>query len=244
MIKFDMLFLHGWGFKNTVFSEFVKAIENKGEALVPCLYALSEKHKDYTFDALSELISKKIKRPTIVVAWSIGGLLAHRLLKSSNQIIKTVFIASAPKMINDGGWNQTIEKDSFEKLKDGLSVDYDKTLNAFLGMVCFGDKSHKHLKQKLYPSLVGDKEANVLSAWLNEMEIDDQRELFSLNNKPALMLFGENDVLIKPGVIKQLQNLNAGIELQMIHGAGHVPFVSHLHETQQMINWFINDTKH
>ena len=81
----DCIFLHGWGVTNKVWREFATKLSGFDNILTPCLYAIARKSKDKGFKSIAETLSKTIKKNSVLIAWSIGGLVALRLLRATTK---------------------------------------------------------------------------------------------------------------------------------------------------------------
>ena len=82
----DCIFLHGWGVTNKVWREFATKLRGFDNILTPCLYAIARKSKDKGFKSIAETLSKTIKKNSVIIAWSTGGLVALRLLGITTKI--------------------------------------------------------------------------------------------------------------------------------------------------------------
>lgn len=68
----------------------------------------------------------------------------------------------------------------------------------------------------------------------------DLRSALSRMEAPVLAILGDRDLLIPGGVADPLMRLSPRLCTHAIAGAGHVPFISHQHETRRMLREFFD----
>ena len=92
----DCTFLHGWGMTNHVWEDFSRKFNCFNKIFAPCLYDTSFRSKDVSFDSTAKTLSDAITKDSVLVAWSVGGLIALKVATFSSKIRAIVFIASSP----------------------------------------------------------------------------------------------------------------------------------------------------
>lgn len=241
--KFDCLLLHGWGFNNGIMDNFAKGVTCSGKILIPCLYEITRAVNEYSFESIANKVSKEIHQDTIVIGWSIGGLIATRLALLTDKVKAIVYIASVPRFMNDDKWKNTIDRKDFDELEKTFNRDPLLALETFAGLTSIGEISVKNTK-KLLCKFLTDATTNkdILIKWLIELKKTDLREEFSSLNIPVLFLLGDHDALVAPEVVRQLKKLLPEARCELIKDCGHAPFISMEYETQNLINDFINVT--
>ena len=236
----ECLLLHGWGTSNMIWQDFADHLKGFNRVSMPCLYQAANEAKDSKLESIAGVISEKIKTDCVVVAWSLGGLVATRLVNLTDKIRAMVFIASPPCFINKEGWSNVIDETSIDDLQNKLSNNTIKTLEYFAGLIAHGDISIIETNKLTRSNLADEKNKNILSSWLIQMQETDQRNDFAAINLPIQIILGENDSFINPEIENQLKQLNPGIESEVIKNCGHAPFISKQKETIKIINEFIN----
>ncbi len=231
------MFLHGWGVSNTVWSCFVDQFSVVHKKTTPCLYDLANHAQDYKVNSLANELSKNINPNSVIVAWSFGGLIATHLARLTDKVKGIVYIASTPCFINKENWQNVIDKESLTDLKKRLSSNTTDALKYFAGLVAHGDKSAKITNRLLRENLANEKHKEILSCWLSEMQLIDQRKEFAELKLPSQFIFGENDSLVGLETGKQL---NFNMQHKVVEKSGHAPFISKPEETMNIINEFVN----
>ncbi len=236
----NLLFLHGWGVTRGVWNGFEKRLCGNRSFWNPCLYTLAQNGCDASLESLAEQIKKGLVSKTIVVAWSIGGLIAITLSGLCDKVKAIIFIASAPCFINKPGWSYTIVKARFEKLHDLLKSRPEAALSSFSDIVIHGDPSPEETLKKLQNNMATQTDREVLSPWLDDLVRLDLRSAYARLSVPAYVLLGQNDVLVKNAVREQLIRLNGNIKVDMVNDSGHAPFISREEDTLRLIQGYIN----
>lgn len=237
----DCIFLHGWGVTNKVWQQFATKFSSFDNILTPSFYAIARKSKDTGFESLAETLSKTIKKDSVLIAWSIGGLVALRLLRMTTKIRAAIFIASTPCFVNRKDWQHVIKRNDLIQLKKRFTSDMLGTLNYFAGLVAYGDINSLQTKKYIQQYLVEEKQNEILSFWLTALDENDQRNQFAELEIPSCIILGQNDVLIKPQIKDQVEALNTNIDCEIIKNCGHAPFISRAKETHNLIYNFLNE---
>ena len=236
--ELNCFLLHGWGVSNSVWEGFAEQLKSFKIVGAPCLYTASGKAKNV--EALAETIKDKIENDTVVVAWSLGGLVATRLASLSNKIKAIVYIASSPCFVNKPDWKNVLDDKSIHDLQDSMINDPGATLEYFAGLIAHGDKDTKKAIRMIRKNLAKEKYSQTLSVWLNELLEQDQRKEFSALNIPTLHVLAEGDALINHRIENQIKQLQPTSECAVIKNSCHAPFVGQAETTAKIINEFIS----
>jgi len=237
----DCLLLHGWGVSKVIMEDFAGFLSGFDKVSSPCLYEVAEKTKDNNVNSIATSLAKDLNVDTIIVAWSLGGLIATPLARLSKKVKAIVYIASTPCFINKGCWCNVIDSKSIDDLQSNLSKDIVKTLEYFSGLIAHGDSSAKETNKLVRNRLAAEKYVEILSAWLLQMQEIDQRKELSQLEIPLLFVFGEYDSLINLKIENQIKQLNENINTKVINNCGHAPFLSKRKISSKIINEFLNE---
>ena len=237
----DCILLHGWGVTHRVWQGFVAKFNGFDNVLMPCLYDISKKSKDKGFGSIADTLSRIIKKDSVVIAWSIGGLIALRLMPLTKKIKAVIFIASTPCFLNKEEWPNAIQKNKLDELTKRFSEDTKSALNNFSGLVAAGDPAPLETNKYIRKNLAKETEKEILSCRLREMGADDQRKKFMEIEIPSNMILGRNDVLIKHKIQNQMKALNPNTQISIVENCGHAPFISKPTATYDLMHHFLNE---
>ena len=236
----SILLLHGWGVRRSIWDEAGWSLGTSYKVLSPCLYETAREAQDIRFDSIADKLKDVIEPDTIVIAWSIGGLIAVSLQKLTNKVKAIIFIASTPCFVNKENWLNVIDEKNIYGLQSSLKEDTNKTLEYFSGLIAHGDASAKETNKIIRKHLAIEEDKKILSTWLDQMITTDIRKSFSEITCPMLAILGENDSLINANIAQDIKLLSQDIETQIIKDCGHAPFLSKHQQTSTLINEFIN----
>ena len=238
--KLDCMLLHGWGVTNTVWDRFAEDLNPIYHIVTPCLYSVASKTKDYSFESMAMQLNETITHDCVVVAWSMGGLLAMRLAALTDKIKAIIFIASPPCFVNKEGWKNTIDSKTIIDLQRKLLSNPVAALEYFGGLIAHGEVSAKNTIRTIRKHIANEKNSAILSCWLMELLKHDQRNKFVALNIPTQTILGEHDVLVRSQIEKQIKQLKPDAQCAVMKNCGHAPFVSQPEEIVKLINEFIS----
>lgn len=236
----DCILLHGWGVSNTIWQEFGNQLTVFNNVSTPCLYEAARQTEDNELGSIASALNKKIKSDSVIVAWSIGGLVATHIAKLTDKVKGIVFIASPPCFVNKEGWLNVMDKKNIERLKKSLLNDAEGTFKYFSGLIAHGDVSARQTNKNIRNNLANKNNKEALETWLVQMQQTDQRKEWAKINLPMQMILGEKDSLINSKIQHQIKSLSSNIEIDVIKDCGHAPFISKQEDTTKIINEFIN----
>lgn len=235
----NLVLIHGWGFDNRIWGDFIPYIKDQWRITIINLpgYGVSEKiaHVDIDetdIDQIVNLISADIPEKAIILAWSLGGVIATQLACNRKDITALILVASSPCFLNKPDWQHGVDPVDFDQLARSLSENKTKALQQFSGLVAMGDKRPRETISKLSEQVDDNAtETETLKAGLEILRQEDLRNVVTKLRCPIGMIFGEMDVLVKRSTAKAIQALRADINTIEIAGTGHVPFLTRPKET-------------
>ncbi|MCZ6804003.1 MAG: alpha/beta fold hydrolase [Proteobacteria bacterium] len=238
--NFECMMLHGWGVSNTVWHDFVGRLNYFDNVSTPCLYEVASKTKDNKFKSIARALSKSINSDCVVIAWSIGGLIATQLAGLTDKVKAIIFIASTPCFVNKEDWLNALDKKSINDLRIKLSINPMAALEYFAGLIAHGDVSSKKTINVIRHNFANEKYSAILSSWLMEMQQSDQRNEFASLRVPTQVLLGEHDALVCYRIENQIKQLDSYTRCTIIKDCGHAPFISRPEETNKLISGFVS----
>ncbi len=237
----DLVLLHGWGANSAIWNEFATALQCQFRITLIDLPGFGRSQHspvDYSMDMVLSLLVPEIPKNSIIVGWSLGGMIATELALRYKQYVKgLITIASNPCFIAQNDWPGMAVK-QFYAFAQQLHEDYSTTLKRFLALQFHGVESSKlYLRQaQSLLTYAPPPSINVLTASLTLLEKTDLRSSLSKIEQPMLALFGKMDAMVPKQVSEDLLLYNPHISTKVIEKAGHAAFISHLAECVNVIN--------
>ncbi|KKE83821.1 hypothetical protein N481_10680 [Pseudoalteromonas luteoviolacea S4047-1] len=210
----------------TAFNIPVKALNLPGFGGEPI------KSEQYDLDTVVQSVADKVNANSIVVGWSLGGLVATRLATMyPDKVAHLILVSSNTQFCEDGTW-PGIKGQVLEQFKAQLAKDSKKTIERFLAIQAMGSEHAKgdikQLKSLLFQA--PEPQEGALSAGLDILQNTDLKSEFAKLRCPMNGIFGRLDALVPPAVAAEMANINPQFGYEILPQASHAPFISHRDE--------------
>lgn len=244
----NLTFIHGWGAQNSVWKAWIEAhfasdyrvtlIELPGCGNSPELNPVDDPLQTW-LDALDDVLPK----PTHLVGWSLGGLLAQRLaLRHPDKIFSLTCLASTPRFVQTDDWHWAVNPVLMNDFIQALGKDTLATLQHFWKLQIQGSDGGRKLIKHFLHQMKTRKipKFSSLAQGLQLLKELDNRDVLRQLEVRTLWLLGEKDPLIPNSFISEFSTIHPLSEVSIIQGAAHMPFYSHPEETAQALLNFLN----
>ncbi|MDM7862055.1 pimeloyl-ACP methyl ester esterase BioH [Alteromonas sp. ASW11-36] len=236
-----LVMLHGWGLNSGVWHSVIPLLAEHFTVISIDLPGFGTNSrqlpKDYSLAHISEWVSACIPMASIVLGWSMGGLVAqHIALQAPEKVKRLVTVASTPCFEQKADWHG-IKPNVLNAFEQQLEADFGKTLARFLAIQALGSPSAKadikqiqrHVRKFSAPSPVA------LLAGLQLLSSVDLRHTIASISCPTLRIYGRLDSLVPADGIPLIQALQPDCVSKIIQHAAHAPFISHPREWVELI---------
>jgi pimeloyl-[acyl-carrier protein] methyl ester esterase len=246
-----LLVIHGWGMNQSVWQPIAAQLEQQFRVYWLDLagHGINRDIPLGDIEQISALIAAEIPAQTLILAWSLGGLIAQQIaLQQPDKVKQLCLVASSPCFVQSASWQTAMPKHVLENFADSLSNDFSGTLSRFLALQFLGIKGVqteiKHLRQQLlaHPPATQaliDGLAILQTADFNENTVIENTKantnsnIFNQentnNNICIHWILGRLDRLVPISVAAVLSN-RSNNTVTTIAKAGHAPFISHPQE--------------
>jgi pimeloyl-[acyl-carrier protein] methyl ester esterase len=170
------------------------------------------------------------REPLDVLGWSLGGSVAIAWARAHPaRIRRLVLVAATPKFVAGRDWPHAMARDTLARFADELTVAYRATLVRFLSLQLQGSESGRATVAALRECLFsrGEPDRAAIREALDALASADLREVAGEIEVPALVVAGDRDTLVPHAASRWLAGAMPHARLATIHGAAHVPFLSH-----------------
>ncbi len=232
----QILLIHGWAMNSSVWTDTAEFLmQNYPQKLIRAVDLPGYGKSDYEYSATSEVLAKSlepllINKQTLLIAWSMGGLMAIDLVSRQQcDISQLILVSSTPCFVQNNYWQYAVKADVFESFSQSLKKNYQQTLTRFLMIQAMGSRTVKEDIKQLQKqlSLRGKPDINALENGiiflLHENKLQQIKEIEHL---PISLISGTKDSLIDYRGQEILAEQN-NISLLTILEASHAPFISH-----------------
>lgn len=236
-----IILIHGWGMNKQIWNGVLDSLspellDRVTVVDMPGYGNNTETLGLYDIDELASWLKSLVKKPSHIVGWSLGGLLAIKFAHQYPDLTLSVgLVASTPKFMEEGDW-PGIKPNVLAMFSKQLLVDHKDTVKRFLKIQALGSESMRaDLKQiQDWVFSVPDPKIEALDAGLTMLQNVDLREEFSSITVPVSVLLGRLDSLVPNSVEKKLIDLLPGVKITVMPGVSHAPFIS---KKEQFIKW-------
>jgi pimeloyl-[acyl-carrier protein] methyl ester esterase len=224
-----LLVLHGWGMNASVWQTIANAFEARFQVT---WLDLPNHGTNYDLDAesLEEIVAiilPLITRPTHIMGWSLGGLIAQEIVRLRPDLIKrVVMVASTPQFSQTQQWRHAMSKDVLTAFASSLIDDVQGTLRRFIALQFMGIKGTNMLQRELKTTvLINTPTQKALEVGLQVLQ--QQSFLGVKIMQPSLWVLGAKDRLIPIKMKDDLRLLHPNAQIKVLEKAGHAPFMTH-----------------
>lgn len=243
----DLVMLHGWSMHSAVWHDMAGALaENFTLHLVDLPgHGQSDWHENaLDLDVLLTNLATKLPKSAYWLGWSLGGLISIAFAdKFPERVKKLVLLAATPCFVKKADWLCAMDPTIFDAFADNLKDNQTETLQRFLLLQARGSIHSRNTIRQLSEQLATEHAPleEALTAGLHLLTTTDMtRELAKLSC-PVKMILGDRDTLIPSAMLLEAKQLHIDLDVTLLAGAGHAPFISQPKECRQAIELFINE---
>ncbi len=240
----SMVMLHGWAMHTGIWYGFAERLAEQASVLCIDLpgHGRSESVEPFTLEAVVDAIYQVLpEQPCVLLGWSLGGNIALRLAEKYPQRVKSlILMASNPCFVEKEAWagvdGRVLKAFAVNMQKNGAA-----TLLRFMSLQVQGMSDMKSCLQKIKTAMqaCAMPTETVLMGGLAILQAVEQRNALQTIKIPVQIILGDQDNLVPACVAEQCKQLKDGIEVQIIKGAGHVPFISHEQSVVTLVQNFV-----
>ena len=241
----DLVLLHGWGLNSDVWEDVAEQLARQYTVTLIDLPGHGRSlltEPDYQLEQIAEQLAQAVPQPAIWVGWSLGGLIALQIAhQHPAQVNALVMVASSPQFVQSDDWPHGVAPEIFEKFAQELEEDYQATLNRFLAIQAMGSHEAKAEIRQLRERLLRHDEPKVaaLQGGLRLLQQSNLRHSLSTLSCPIKIILGRRDTLAPARAAKQLHQQHKNLDISVIQGAAHTPFISHPEQFLAILKEFI-----
>ncbi|XBC39701.1 MAG: pimeloyl-ACP methyl ester esterase BioH [Buchnera aphidicola (Chaetogeoica yunlongensis)] len=232
--KVNLILIHGWGFNSKIWNTL---IESKLLNMHFKIYTIdlpgfgnNSQILPMTLNHIAKLFLPHIPKKSILLGWSMGGLVTNTIgLNFPKKIIGIINISSSPCFIKRKNW-PGITKESFFYFYNQFKKDFKNTIYNFL---LLNAKNVNNIKIKSIKKNILRKPIPTITALKKNLKIiisSDLRFKIKRLNIPMLRIYGNLDKLVPKEICSILDKMWPNTQSIIINNSAHIPFISHLQE--------------
>lgn len=222
--------LSGWGFSGDILLHSVL----KGKEAVNLNYFGPD---NSSIEAMALHLSSNIPESSVIVAWSLGGLIAIQIAALfPDKVHQLILLSSQPKLIEDENY-PGIPSQAMQAFIDLSLQDFETLQKQFIRSVGFPSK---RILSKLEDRSLKNCKENLIH-WLYQMQCTDLRKEYALLRMEILHILAEKDAVMRQDK-SALLALNPKAYVLSIDNAGHSGFLTHTELYAALIDRFLDES--
>lgn len=230
-----LLFLNGWSMPASVWKNLRTSLT------VFQTVEVLDTNQALDLDQWMALIDAKVSKDTVLMGWSLGGMLAMHYAGSSAKPFRgMVSLMANPVFVQQQDWPVGMPGSTFAQFRrevsDGESRQWQRTFSFLLSQGMREQRSALRRLDRVYQQ-VAVVEEEVLDAGLSLLAELDVRSLLASIKVPCTFVFGESDAFARYSPALNTW-LPPEAHLEILPGVAHCPFLNTLHE--QALYEFLN----
>lgn len=227
----DLLFLNGWSLDATFVEPMVQRLAGGAS------YRIVDIDEQFLVDEWFETLATLVSENTLIVGWSLGGMLAIRLAvfleQNQRAYRKLITFMSAPSFIVRDGWCSGMSEEDFEHFRNAAQSDPMLIKTFPYLMLCpkgcgnYASKAAQlvdrsllaELKKRYRASLQG---LDTRMATLGLLKQLDLRDALATLNHQAVFVFAEYDQLVPASSADLVRDLYPKHQVCVVEGESHL----------------------
>ena len=228
----DLVLLHGWGFHSGAWDGVVPALaaRHRVHAIDLPGHGRSGACDVDSFDAAAQTIAHLIPPGSVVVGWSLGGLLAQRIAaRNMARTAALALVSSTPCFLQREDWTAAMRSTTLDGFARELAHDPRRTLQQFVRLNALSAPNAREVARSVTARLEEGPAPTAAGLenglrWLRETDLRRDAEHI---DAPCVVVHGTRDAITPIDAGRWLASRIPGARLCEIEDAAHLPFASH-----------------
>jgi pimeloyl-[acyl-carrier protein] methyl ester esterase len=190
----------------------------------------------------AERVSAVVPHGAIWAGWSLGAAVAvQAALDRPESVRALVLINGTPRFMQAADWPHAMEPRALAQFSQSVEADASATVKRFLALQVRGavDASATLRRLNAAKQELPAAHHGALAIGLDLLRATDLRHRLPSIKLPMLWLLGERDALVPAAMAWSLTEWLPDARVEVIEGAGHAPFLSHLSQVMARMEPFL-----
>jgi len=242
----DLVLIHGWSMHSGVWHQFAELLADYFTLHLIDLpgHGQSEwQPNGLQMDNVVAQLKQLVPEKAHFLGWSLGGLIATEFGKRFPESVeKLVLLASTPCFVQKNDWPCAMESSVFQAFATNVEGDQQQTLKRFLMLQARGAEQSKATIRQLASDMASSHEPHpeALKQGLSLLIEHDARQQLAELTCPIQVILAERDTLVPVTVKDYFPSLNTHINIHVLNGLGHAPFVAQPRQCSDLVRGFLH----
>jgi malonyl-CoA O-methyltransferase len=231
----NLALLHGWGCDSRTWQPLVESLKNHASLTLIDLPGFGSRSvlPEFSLDAVLDVIAAQLPEKSIVMGWSLGGMLAIQLAaRFPERVTAVISLAANLKFVASADYIPAMPRAVNRQFNQSFAQDPQATLKLFGGLLVQGDANERALLKQLRRNDAAEVSDNWLQA-LQLLSVLDNREAFVQLQQPGLHILAEKDALVPIAAAAVMRDLNASQQVVELENTAHA---LHWSKPQEVVN--------
>ena len=226
-----LVLLHGWGFHSGVWTDFAEELARRHHVHLIDLPGHGHSRDAFmgSLDETIDQIAQVVPASSLVVGWSLGGLLAQGLARRYSAKVRSIaLVSTTPCFLRRDDWSHAMAPETLDDFAAGLRDDPGNTLERFVRLNTFNVVEARPAIRALASSLSERPMASLqaLAAGLALLREADLRRDSAQLRAPVVVIHGARDRIVPVEAGRWLARETPGATLVELEASAHLPFVT------------------
>ena len=222
-----LVFLHGWGQSERIWFQQRQFFPDARFINLPGHGGAADAPGEQWFQIIADQLPDE---PTVLVGWSLGGMLAMEIANSwPERCAAIALISSTPSFRQRDGWEHGCHQKVFSEFEQAVAVQSPKIMNRFFALMLHGDELSRSAYNALAREAINRQSPTTaagISAGLELLSSIDLRAQLHELSMPTLIMHGEQDAIVPFAASRALAKALPNAQLQGFGACGHAPFLT------------------
>ncbi len=239
----DLVLVHGWAMHGGILRSFATRLARSFRITLIDLpgHGNSEPVADPSAEGIVSAILERVPERAHWLGWSLGALLSlQAILRDPTAVRRMILMAGTPRFVAEEGW-PGVDSAVLHRFAAELDEDSVRCLNRFVGLQLSAMEDARVL-MKAVQGMLAERpppRSSGLHAGLDLLNALDLRQVVAETDVPILAVLGQRDRLVPASTGAALKRLNAEVEVQILDGANHLPFLTHTEAAARHVEDFL-----
>ncbi|XBC45086.1 MAG: pimeloyl-ACP methyl ester esterase BioH [Buchnera aphidicola (Schlechtendalia chinensis)] len=237
--KINLVLIHGFGFNSKIWNALLPALSVNFTIHPIDLPGFGENNtlKFMNLKKTAKLLEKNIPNNSILLGWSIGGLIVSKIsLLYPKKIKGLISVSSSPCFLMHQNW-PGIRAHTLSKLYYELTTNYEETIQNFIDMQPIIYQNYNEEIFNLKKDILSYPKPNTstLKKGLKILQFSDLRNEIVKLKIPFLRIYGKLDTFVPKEIVKILDIKWPHTKSIIMEKCAHAPFISKKYKFSKII---------